>query len=83
MPLFKAVPTVVLVIVGDFAVSIIPVVYPALIAAATAYRDYLTGETLAVELELTPGAPDSAEAMSYSEQAEIDGLPLSIALRRC
>jgi isoleucyl-tRNA synthetase len=54
---------------------------PALIAAAAAHRDYLTGETLAVELELTPGAPDSAEAMSYSEQAEIDGLALAIALR--
>ncbi|HEY5342824.1 MAG TPA: isoleucine--tRNA ligase [Solirubrobacteraceae bacterium] len=55
---------------------------PALIAAAEAHRDYLTGETLAVELELTTGAPDAAEAMDYSEQTEIDGLPLSIALRR-
>jgi len=55
---------------------------PALIAAAAAHRDYLTGETLAVELELTPGAPEAAEAMDYSEQTEIDGLPLSISLRR-
>ncbi len=55
---------------------------PALIAAVAAHRDYLTGETLAVELELDPGAPDSAEAMDYSEQTEIDGLPLSISLRR-
>jgi isoleucyl-tRNA synthetase len=55
---------------------------PALIAAAAAHRDYLTGETLAVEFELTPGAPEAAEAMDYSEQTEIDGLPLSISLRR-
>ncbi len=55
---------------------------PALIAAAEAHREYLTGETLAVELELTAGAPGTAEAMDYSEQAEIDSLPLSISLRR-
>ena len=55
---------------------------PALIAAAEAHREYLAGETLAVELELTAGAPEAAEAMDYSEQAEIDGLPLSISLRR-
>jgi isoleucyl-tRNA synthetase len=55
---------------------------PALIAAAEAHRDYLAGETLAVELELTAGTPAAAETMSYSEQAEIDGLPLSISLRR-
>ncbi len=56
---------------------------PALIAAAEAHREYLAGETLAVELELTAGAQvRRAEAMDYSEQAEIDGLPLSISLRR-
>jgi isoleucyl-tRNA synthetase len=55
---------------------------PALIAAAEAHRAYLVGETLAVELELTPGAPDATKAMDYSEQTEIDGLPLSISLRR-
>jgi isoleucyl-tRNA synthetase len=55
---------------------------PALLAAAEAHRDYLTGETLAGEFELTSGAPDSTEAIDYSEQTEIDGLPLSIALRR-
>ena len=53
-----------------------------LLGAAQAHRDHLAGETLAVELELTPGAPSSAETMDYSEQAEIDGLPLSISLRR-
>ncbi len=55
---------------------------PTLIKAAEAHRDYLTGETLAVELDLTPGARSAAEAMDYSEQTEIDGLPLTIALRR-
>ncbi|MGH2905058.1 MAG: class I tRNA ligase family protein [Solirubrobacteraceae bacterium] len=57
---------------------------PALIAAATAHRDQIAGETLAVELEITPGAPPpgSAAAMNHSGQAEIDGLPLSISLRR-
>jgi isoleucyl-tRNA synthetase len=55
---------------------------PALIAAAEAHRDHLAGETLAVELTLTPGAESAVEAMDYSEQAEIDGLPLSIGLRR-
>ena len=55
---------------------------PALIAAAETHREYLEGETLAVELQLTPGASEAAEAMGYSEQAEIDGLPLNIALRR-
>ena len=54
----------------------------ALIAAAEAHRDYLTGETLAVKLDLTPDATAAAAAMDYSEQTEIDGLPLSIGLRR-
>ncbi len=55
---------------------------PALIAAAEAHRDYLAGETLAVELDLNPEASDAGEAMDYSEQTEIDGLALTIALRR-
>ena len=55
---------------------------PALIAAAAAHREYVAGETLAVELKLTPGALGTAEAMDHLEQAEIDGLLLSIALRR-
>jgi isoleucyl-tRNA synthetase len=53
----------------------------ALISAAETHRDYLTGETLAVKLELTPGAT-ATEARDYSEQAEIDGLALTIGLRR-
>jgi isoleucyl-tRNA synthetase len=55
---------------------------PTLIAAAEAHRDHLAGETLAVKLTLTPGAESAVEAMDYSEQAEIDGLLLSIGLRR-
>jgi isoleucyl-tRNA synthetase len=54
---------------------------PVLIAAADAHRDYLVGETLAVELDLD-GATGTVEAMDYSEQTEIDGLELTIALRR-
>jgi isoleucyl-tRNA synthetase len=55
---------------------------PALIEAAQAHRDYLAGETLAVELRLGDAGVQAATAMDYSEQAEIDGLPLTIALRR-
>jgi isoleucyl-tRNA synthetase len=55
---------------------------PALIAAAEAHRDYLAGEVLAVELDLNPEASGAAEAMDYSEQTEIDGLPLNIFLSR-
>ncbi len=59
---------------------------PALLDAATAHRGYLVGETLAVALHLGDG-PLPAEmaapaAMDYTEQSEIDGLELEIALRR-
>jgi isoleucyl-tRNA synthetase len=61
---------------------------PALIAAAEAHRDYLVGETLAVVLAL-PELGDGANAagaamgaMDYSEQTEIDGLALTIGLRK-
>jgi isoleucyl-tRNA synthetase len=57
-----------------------------LIEAAESHRDYLTGETLAVELSLgEDGAgaeQDGASADGYREQTEVDGLDLSIALRR-
>jgi hypothetical protein len=49
--------------------------------AGAAYRDYLATETLAVELHLD-GLDVDAAAMDHSEQAVIDGLSLSIALRR-
>ncbi len=57
---------------------------PALIEAAETHRNYLTGETLAVELSLAQhdasGKPDGTNG--YSEQTEVDGLALNIALRR-
>ncbi len=55
---------------------------PELMDAADAHRDYLAGETLAVRLDLGPAAGADAAEMDYSEQTEIDGLPLSISLRR-
>jgi isoleucyl-tRNA synthetase len=55
---------------------------PALIAAADAHREYVAGETLAVELELTPGTTDTAEKIGYSEQTGVDSLALTIGLRR-
>ncbi len=55
---------------------------PALIEAAESHRDYLTGETLAVELSLGADGASTGGANGYSEQTEIDGLALSIALRQ-
>jgi isoleucyl-tRNA synthetase len=52
----------------------------ALIHAAETHRDYLSGETLAVKLALGDG--ESAAAMDYREQTDIEGLTLEIALRR-
>jgi isoleucyl-tRNA synthetase len=51
---------------------------PALTEAATAHRDYVAGETLAVAFSLDGDEPDSC----HSERGEIDGLELSISLRR-
>ena len=55
---------------------------PALLDAAQVHRDYLMGETLAVTLELAAPAPGAAGATDYSEQTDIDSLPLTITLRR-
>ncbi len=55
---------------------------PALLDTARAHRDYLAGETLAVELLLGAQATHASRPMDYSEQTEIDGLPLSVSLRR-
>jgi isoleucyl-tRNA synthetase len=52
---------------------------PELLDAVRAHRDYLTGETLAVKLTLAAAAPLN-EALEHSEQSEIEGLRLSIAL---
>ncbi len=59
----------------------------ALLEAAQAHRDYLVGETLAVELALgepqLDGDGDAREAaMDHSEQAAVDGLTLAISLSR-
>ncbi len=53
----------------------------ALMLAAEAHRDYLAGETLAVELTLGEAAA-AAATTHYSEQANVDGLELKIALGR-
>jgi isoleucyl-tRNA synthetase len=59
---------------------------PNLIEAAASHRDYLTGETLAIELRLgEDGAgaeQDGASADGYRKQTEVDGLELTIALRK-
>jgi isoleucyl-tRNA synthetase len=57
-----------------------------LLKAADSHREYLTGETLAIELRLgedsTDAASHNASADDYREQTVVDGLELSIALRR-
>jgi isoleucyl-tRNA synthetase len=55
---------------------------PALVRAADAHRDYIAGETLAVDLMLGEDAGATATAVDYSEQTEIEGLSLTITLRR-
>jgi isoleucyl-tRNA synthetase len=52
----------------------------ALVDAAATHRDYLVGETLAVELYL--GEEGATADMDHRERAVIDGLDLDIALRR-
>ncbi|HTD09292.1 MAG TPA: DUF5915 domain-containing protein, partial [Solirubrobacteraceae bacterium] len=54
----------------------------ALIDAAETHRDYLARETLAVELSLGETCAPVANSMDYTEQTEIDGLPLTISLKR-
>ncbi len=50
---------------------------PQLLAAAQAYRDYVAGETLAVQIVLR-----ERREMTYEERVKIDGLELSVALSR-
>jgi isoleucyl-tRNA synthetase len=54
---------------------------PRLLEAAGAHREYLTRETLAVELSLGGGAAGHT-AVTHREQVEIDGLALTIELGR-
>jgi isoleucyl-tRNA synthetase len=51
----------------------------ALLDAAREHEEYVSGETLAVELSLGDGDPT---AMDYREQSDIEGLALEIALSR-
>jgi isoleucyl-tRNA synthetase len=55
---------------------------PELLDAAATHEDYIRGETLARALDLGDRAAQESAAMDYSEQTEIDGLQLSISLRR-
>jgi isoleucyl-tRNA synthetase len=54
----------------------------ALLEAASEFRDYLVRETLAVQLHLGASAAEATAATDHSEHAVIDGLSLTIALRR-
>jgi isoleucyl-tRNA synthetase len=53
-----------------------------LLGAARAHGNYLAAETLAVELELGGADADGSPGMEYSEEADVEGLQLRIALRR-
>jgi isoleucyl-tRNA synthetase len=53
-----------------------------LIEAAQAHGDYVTGETLALNLLLEDDAAAAANPWEHSEQASIEGLELTISLRR-
>jgi isoleucyl-tRNA synthetase len=53
----------------------------ALRRAAEAHRDYVAGETLALQLAIADGAAADSE-WDFSEQVQIDGLALDMRLRR-
>jgi isoleucyl-tRNA synthetase len=55
---------------------------PALVRAAEAYGEHISGETLAVELALGDGAIVPAAEWGYSDQVQIEGLGLAISLRK-
>ena len=54
----------------------------ALARAAQTHRDYVAGETLAVKLEVGDGASIAASERDYSEQMQLEGLTLTVSLRR-
>ncbi|HEY2719601.1 MAG TPA: class I tRNA ligase family protein, partial [Solirubrobacteraceae bacterium] len=54
----------------------------ALLRATEAHRDYIAGETLAVELNLADGTIVPASEWGYSEPVQIEGLDLTISLRK-
>jgi isoleucyl-tRNA synthetase len=55
---------------------------PALIEATETHRDYLTGETLTVALDIGDATAIAHAPADYREQAEVEGLELSIVLRK-
>jgi isoleucyl-tRNA synthetase len=55
---------------------------PELVEAARAHSDHIAGETLAVRLDVGDGAAGDLASMDFSEQTEIDGLALQLALSR-
>ncbi len=55
---------------------------PALLGAVQTHRDYVTGETLAVELSLADGAIVPSAEWGYSDRLQIEGLDLTISLRK-
>ncbi len=55
---------------------------PALVRAAGAHGEHIAGETLAVELSLGDGAIVPAAEWGYSDQVQIEGLGLTISLRK-
>ncbi|HTA06781.1 MAG TPA: DUF5915 domain-containing protein, partial [Solirubrobacteraceae bacterium] len=54
----------------------------ALLRATEAHRDHIAGETLAVELNLGNGAIVPASEWGYSDQIALEGLSLTISLRK-
>ena len=55
---------------------------PELLDAAGSFRDYVMGETLALELDVGARAAQEGAGWDYSEETGIEGLPLTISLRR-
>jgi isoleucyl-tRNA synthetase len=55
---------------------------PALLRAAETHGEHISGETLAVELNIGDGAIVPAAEWGYSDQVQIEGLGLRISLRK-
>jgi isoleucyl-tRNA synthetase len=55
---------------------------PALLRAAETHGEHISGETLAVELKLGDGAIVPAAEWGYSDHVQIEGLGLTISLRK-
>jgi isoleucyl-tRNA synthetase len=55
---------------------------PELLDAASAHSDYIRGETLATALDVGLHTQEGSPDPDYSEHSEIEGLALTISLRR-